>query len=60
MITEAICANTDLTPDDLASLDSYVDIDELREVLGAAGATLEFSIEGHDVQVTADGDVEIA
>ena len=60
VITEAITEATDLGADDIDALEAYVDSESLRAVV-AEGTTesLTFAVEGHDVTVTAGGDVSV-
>lgn len=60
VITDAIVAATELTADEVGEIERYVDAADLRAVVGdGEEATVTFTVEGHEVTVTADGDVEI-
>ena len=60
VITDAVIEATDLSADDIDALDTYVDSESLRAVV-ADGTTesLTFAVEGHDVTITADGEVSV-
>jgi hypothetical protein len=61
VILEAVTDQTDLDADDLDDLDTYVDCEDIREVLEGKGAEeLTFTIESHDITVDSDGDVSVA
>jgi hypothetical protein len=60
VITDAIVAATELTAEDVGEIETYVDTAELRAVIGdGEEAAVTFAVEGHEVTVTADGDVEV-
>ena len=60
-ISEAVVDATDLEDDDLGDLESYVDIEDLRELLdGDREEDLSFAVEGHDVTISEDGDIDVA
>ena len=60
VISDALFDATDLTADDIDYVGSYVDAAKLRAVLGDGDAEiLTFDVEGHEVTVTADGDVTV-
>ncbi len=58
-VVNAVTDATDLAGEDLADLDSYVDVSDLQDVLAAEEGAVEFAVEGHEVRVTADGDIEV-
>lgn len=61
VILEAVTDQTDLDEDDLDDLGTYVDCEDIREVLEGEGAEeLTFTVEGHDIIVDSDGDVSVA
>ncbi|MBV0924267.1 hypothetical protein KTS45_08640 [Halomicroarcula limicola] len=61
VITDAVVAATDRTADEIDAIEAYVDADELRAVLGDGDSeTITFDVEGHDVTVTADGEVTVS
>lgn len=61
VITDALLAATALTSDDIDHIDAYVDAAKLRAVVGDGDSdTVSFDVEGHEVTVTADGDVTVA
>ncbi len=57
-IVEAVTEATDLEEDDLADIDTEVDIDELGETLDDDEA-YTFSLEGHEVTVTPTGEISV-
>lgn len=59
-IREAVTAETDLEEDDLATLEEYVDPEELRRLLESDETSLTISVEGHDVTIHSDGDIDVA
>ncbi|GCF14168.1 hypothetical protein Harman_21030 [Haloarcula mannanilytica] len=60
VIIDSVLEATDLSADNIASLDTYVDSEALREVVVEGGAeSVTFTIEGHDVTVTADSAVSV-
>lgn len=59
-ISEAVVDATDLDTDDLDDLESYVAIDDLRALLdGDEEDALSFSVEGHEVTISEDGDIDV-
>lgn len=59
-VAEAVSETTDVEESDLDDLGSYVDIDDVRSLLaGEGGETLTFDIEGHDVTIHADGEIDV-
>ena len=58
-ITDAVTAATALGDDDIDDLETYVDRQKLRAVLDGDADDLTFEIEGHDVTVTGDGNIEV-
>ncbi|MFW5973818.1 MAG: HalOD1 output domain-containing protein [Natrialbaceae archaeon] len=59
-IRDAVTAATDLEEADLHDLDEYLDRERLRELLDGDGEDSQtFRIEGHDVTITADGDITV-
>lgn len=60
-ISEAVVDATDLDDDDLDDLESYVDIDDLRALLdGDEEDELSFAVEGHEVTISEDGDIDVS
>ncbi|MEF8827711.1 MAG: HalOD1 output domain-containing protein [Haloarcula sp.] len=60
VIADAVIEATDLAEGDIDTLDTYVDSESLRAVV-TEGTTesLTFAVEGHDVTITADGEVSV-
>ncbi|AEM58229.1 hypothetical protein HISP_13445 [Haloarcula hispanica N601] len=60
VIADAVIEATDLDADDIDGLDTYVDIESLRAVVTERTTeSLTFGVEGHDVTITADGEVSV-
>jgi hypothetical protein len=59
-IVDAVVDRTDLAQSDIEDIEAYVDLDTLAAVVTGEDDTIEFEIEGHDVFVDADGDIEVA
>ncbi|MBX0295494.1 HalOD1 output domain-containing protein [Haloarcula nitratireducens] len=60
VITDAVVDATDRTAGEIDAIETYVDADELRAVLGDGDSeTITFDVAGHDVTVTADGEVTV-
>jgi len=60
VITDAVIEATDLGAGDIDALETYVDSESLRAVVTERTTeSLTFAIEGHDVTITADGDVSV-
>lgn len=59
VIMDALTGTTDLDEGELDDLDEYVDLEDLESVLHEEDGSLAFTVEGHDVTVYANGDVEI-
>jgi len=59
VIVEELAEQSDLAGEDLDELASYVDIDALDAVVNGDEQRLTFTVEGHEVTVTADGDVTV-
>jgi hypothetical protein len=60
VITDAVLEATDLDADDIDELDTYVNSESLRAVVGERTTeSLTFTVEGHDVTITADGEVSV-
>jgi len=59
-IVEAVTERTDLDREGIDDLDVYVDADELRAVVDGRADDVTFTVEGHPVTVTADGDIDVA
>jgi hypothetical protein len=59
-VTEAVTGATDLSDEDVDDLESYVDLGDLRAVLDGDEDEVTFEVEGNDVTVTADGDIDVA
>ena len=61
VISDALFDATELTADDIDYIGSYVDAAKLRAVVGDGDdETITFDVEGHEVTVTAGGDVTVA
>jgi len=61
VIMDAIVEGTVLTREDVGHIDSYVDAEALRAVVGSGDDDqLTFAIEDSEVTVTAGGDVTVA
>jgi hypothetical protein len=60
VIADAVVEATELDVADIDAIETYVDSESLRAVV-AEGTTesLTFTVEGHDVTITADGDVAV-
>jgi len=59
-IRDAVVAATDLEETEVHDLDAYLDPERLRGLLEGDGEyTRTFRIEGHDVTVTADGEITV-
>ncbi|GGM41241.1 HalOD1 output domain-containing protein [Haloarcula argentinensis] len=60
VIADAVLEATDLDADDIDGLDTYVDSESLRAVVGERSTeSLTFAVEGHDVTITADGEISV-
>lgn len=60
-ISEAVADETDLETDDLDDIETYIDIEELQTVLDTDDRDeLCVDIEGYDVTIHENGDIEIA
>lgn len=60
VVFERLEAEGGLSPDTLADFSTYVDKAELAAVLDGEGdEQLSFSVEGHTVTVTADGEITV-
>jgi hypothetical protein len=59
-IIEVLAEATDVTDDDVDGLDSYVALDDLRAVVDGPDDQLSFAVEGHEIRVDSDGDIEVA
>jgi len=61
VITDAVLEATDLTAGDIDHIDSYVEAEKLRAVVGDGDTkSITFDIENSEVTVTADGNVTVA
>jgi len=61
VIVDAVVEETSLTREDVGHIDSYVDAESLRAVVGSGEEErLTFAIEDVEVTVTAGGDVTVA
>lgn len=58
-ITEALAAATDLDETDLQDTEYDIDRTRLRELLDSEGTARTFTIQGHDVTITADGEITV-
>lgn len=61
VIVEEILAATDLSREDIEPLTEHVDFEQLATLLSGEGTDepTTFSVEGHEITVSADGDVTI-
>ncbi len=59
-IVDAVIARTELEADDLESVDTYVDAAELEDVLSGDEGDVSFQVEGHEVVVGANGDIDVS
>lgn len=61
VVVDVVTSETDLTADDIESLEAYVDRDDLAAHLDGEpeAEPLTFSVEGHDVVVEPDGTVHV-
>jgi hypothetical protein len=59
VIVEALVTDSDVIPEDIYDVSTYVDTDELATVVNGDGETLTFTVEGHEITVTSDGDVTV-
>jgi len=60
VISETVADVTGLAIEEIDSIDSYVDTERLRDVVGDGdGERLSFTVEGYEVTVTADGSVTV-
>jgi hypothetical protein len=59
-IVEVVTTRTDLAADDLDDIDSYVDPDQVREVIEGDEESVTFTVEGHEVTLSEDGAIELA
>lgn len=59
-VTEAVSKATGVNSEDVEDLETYVDPRDLRAVLDSDEAKLTFEVEGNDVTITADGDIDVA
>ncbi len=60
VIADAVIEATDLDADDIDALDTYVASASLRAVVGEGTTeSLTFAVEGHDVTITADGEISV-
>jgi hypothetical protein len=61
LIVDAIIAETDLEPDELAHLSAYVSADEIVALAEDPNRdVVSFSVEGHEVRLEDDGSVTVA
>lgn len=59
-VRDALADATDLEADDLDALEAYADMDDLRELLeGGGDEAVSFEVEGHDVTVQPDGEIDV-
>lgn len=59
-VAEAVSESTDVSSEDIDDLGAYVDPGNVRAVLDGSDENVTFEVEGHDVTVTADGDIDVA
>lgn len=58
-IVDAVTAATDLDRAEIDDIEEYVEPSALRSVLDGNRDALTVTVEGHDVTVTGDGDIEV-
>jgi hypothetical protein len=59
-VAEAVSEATDVSAEEIDDIEAYVDPADLRAVLDGDDENVTFDVEGHDVTVTADGDIDVA
>lgn len=59
VVTDAVVAASDLDAADLDDLEEYVDREDLEAVLRGPETEVTFSVEGHAVTLTDNGDVDV-
>ena len=59
-ITDAVTDATELSEDEIGDLETYVERATLRAVLDGEDEDVTFDVEGHNVTVTTDGDIDVA
>ena len=59
VITDAVSTAGDVDPGDVDDLSSYVDVTALAAVLDGDDDEISFTVEGHDVLVTSDGEIDV-
>jgi hypothetical protein len=62
VILEEVAAAVDADPDDFEALDAYVDLEDLAELFAEEtdeDESLTFELEGHEVTVSRNGDVDV-
>jgi len=60
-LAEAVTASTDVDEESIDDIDAYLDRESLRALLdGERTEPLTFTVEGHDVTIDADGDIDVA
>ncbi len=59
-IVEALTDATDLSAEEIGELDAYVEVGDLRDLLGGDDGTLSFGVEDHEVTVDSTGSVTVA
>jgi hypothetical protein len=59
-IREAVTTETDLQESELATLEEYVDPEKLRRFLETDEECLTIDVEGHDVTIHSDGDIDVS
>ena len=60
-LAEAMTASTDVDEESIDDIDAYLDRESLRALLdGERTEPLTFTVEGHDVTIDADGDIDVA
>lgn len=59
-LVEALTEATTVDEEAVDDIDAYLDLDELRAVLdGDRSEPVSFTVEGHDVTIDGDGEIEI-
>lgn len=59
LILEALEENGDVDPDDVEDLGEYVDWDELRDVFEGDAEDVTVDVDGTEVIVDQDGDIQV-
>jgi len=60
VIVDTLVDTADVTATEIDDLSAYVDHDDLTAVVDGTEESVTFTVEGHAVTVTSDGDVRVA